>query len=793
MNFYHKYLITSILCIIFLFSTGCETGSRPTSRFPHTPVPPALISSNLPALDQALEQAVIENKAPGFLLWLERNSQTYITVKGNRAILPHVEPMTRDTIFDAASLTKVIATTPTILLLIERGKLSLDDPVSRHWPEFAPGKESITIRHLLTHTSGLRAGLPVRTNEGLAAFVKRLEAEKPQTVPGSDFLYSDLNFIALGELVHRVSGEPLDRFATRELFQKLGMADTFFIPLEKGSSTLSTGIISRIAPTERLPDQQVLRGIVHDPTARAIGGVAGHAGLFTTAADLARFARMLLNDGELEGVTLFKPETVRLMTTVQTPPSVEARRGLGWDIDSPYATPRGKFFPIGSYGHTGWTGSSLWIDPFSRTFIILLSNRNHPSGGDVVELRSTIATLAAKAVADFDFSNVHGVLPPLAKQNERQVLNGIDVLKQEKFKSLRGFKIGLITNHTGRDRERNLTIDLLHHAEGVELKALFGPEHGIRGTLDEKVGDSVDQTTGLPVYSLYGERRSPTPQQLAGLDALLFDIQDIGCRFYTYLSTMGNCMEAASRAGLRFIVLDRVNPINAVSVEGPVRQGESRFTAYHDIPLRHGMTAGELARMFKEERKLSLDLTVVQIRNWKRSQYFDETGLPWINPSPNMRNLTQAILYPGIGLLEFSTLSVGRGTDTPFEIIGAPYINGLQLAEELNRAGLPGVSFLPVQFMPKSSVYQGTNCHGVNILLLDRNQYQPVLAGLEIARTLHRLYGEKFTLHRLDTLLQHPETIEGIRAGKTLQELQQEWTEELTRFKSRRARFLIYN
>src|SRR3989454_179946 len=370
-------------------------------------------------------------------------------------------------------------------------------------------------------------------------------------------------------------------------------------PPDKGAKTPAaatdvTAPITRFAPTERI-DGRMLRGVVHDPTARYMGGVAGHAGLFTTAADLARYARMLLNLGELDGVRLFKPETVRLMTRVQTPETIRARRGLGWDIDSSYSRPRGKIFPLGSYGHTGFTGTALWIDPFSKAFWIFLSNRVHPDGtGSVLSLEAALANLAAESVIGFNFSYVPGALAPrpgeesaasTAKRTPSlktiEILNGIDVLVRQKFAPLKGLRVGLITNHTGHDRERNPTIDLLKSAPEVQLKVLFSPEHGIRGALDDKLADSVDEKTGLPIYSLYGVRRAPEKEHLKDLDALVFDIQDIGCRFYTYIATMGNCLQAAAEASLKFVVLDRANPINGLAMEGPVHLGESSFTAFH--------------------------------------------------------------------------------------------------------------------------------------------------------------------------------------------------------------------
>jgi uncharacterized protein YbbC (DUF1343 family) len=371
------------------------------------------------------------------------------------------------------------------------------------------------------------------------------------------------------------------------------------------------------------------------------------------------------------------------------------------------------------------------------------------------------------------------------------VLNGIDVLKKNHFKPLSGLRVGLITNHTGIDREREATIDLLSAAPNVKLKALFSPEHGIRGALDEKISDSVDEKTGLPVFSLYGERRKPTPEQLKGLDALVFDIQDVGCRFYTYVATMGNCLEAAAEAKLKFFVLDRVNPIRGTVIEGPLPDGPSSFTAFHSVPLRHAMTVGELARMFNAERGWHADLTVVPVENWQRSMWFDATGQPWINPSPNMRSITQAALYPGIGLLE-TAISVGRGTDSPFEVVGAPYIDDVIFARELNAAAPSGIRFVPIRFTPTASVFKDKNCGGVQIILTDRDHCPVVEAGLQIAVTLQRLYPKEFALDKVQTLLQQQKVIEGIRAGKTVAELKAPWTEKLEEFRKRREKFLLY-
>ena len=749
-------------------------------------------------MDAAINRAIADKKCPGAVLWVEHHGAVYHQAYGHRALVPDVEPMTEDTIFDAASLTKVVACTPAVMLLVERGQVSLDERVRVYIPEFqGGGKENVTVRQLMCHLSGLRGDIETKTDwHGQASAIQKACEEKLLTPPGAAFRYSDINFFLLGEIVQRIAKQPLEEFVAREIFGPLKMTDTGYLP--------PASKLSRIAPTE-VVEGKPFRGVVHDPTARHMGGVAGHAGLFFTAADLACYARMLLNGGELDGVRVLKPETVRLMTSVQTPDSIPVRRGLGWDIDTGYSGPRGKWFPLGSYGHTGWTGTSLWIDPFSQTFVILLSNRNHPDeSGNVGQLRARLGTLAAEAVADFNFAYVPGALaarelPASASARGRDrralaqyaTLNGIDVLVKQKFAPLKGLRLGLVTNHTGQDRDRNPTIDLLKNAPGVELKALFSPEHGIRGLKDEKVGDSIDETTGLPVYSLYGASYKPSPEQLKDLDALVFDIQDVGCRFYTYTATMAMAMEAAAANGKKYFVLDRVNPLNGLAVDGPVLTGQTSFVAYHYVPLRYGMTLGELAKMFRSERHCDVDLTVIPLENWHRDAWLDQTGVPWTNPSPNMRNLTEAILYPGLGLLE-SALSVGRGTDTPFEVVGAPYIDDVKLAAELNDAGLPGVRFVPIEFTPAASVHKRQRCRGVYVLLTDRDACNVVDVGLQIAETLYRLYPSDFNPDKMRHLLLHPPTLEAVKAGKPLKEIRALWEPALEEFQKVRSKYLLY-
>ncbi|MEW6159128.1 MAG: serine hydrolase domain-containing protein [Verrucomicrobiota bacterium] len=362
--------------------------------------------SQLARIDEEIERAIDERKLPGAVVWLEHKGRSFQKAYGARALQPRREAMTEDTIFDAASLTKVLVTAPALLILHERGKLNIDSPVATVLDEFKDGgKESITFVQLLTHTSGLNIAL--RRSPDWGKFGKALESirtERPRDPPGTRFRYSDINFIVLGEVVRRVSGTTLDQFANEHIFGPLQMRETRFVP--------PSDWIPRIAPTEK-SGEAFLRGQVHDPKALRMGGVAGHAGVFTTAPDLARFARMMLNHGELDGTRILSAESVRRMTSVQSSPAAQVRRGLGWDIDSEYSRPRGSIFPLGSYGHTGFTGVSLWIDPFSQTFWILLTNRVHPYGtGDIRSLQRTLGTLAAEAIRDFDFQHVTGALPP---------------------------------------------------------------------------------------------------------------------------------------------------------------------------------------------------------------------------------------------------------------------------------------------------------------------------------------------------------------------------------------------
>ena len=376
----------------------------------------------------------------------------------------------------------------------------------------------------------------------------------------------------------------------------------------------------------------------------------------------------------------------------------------------------------------------------------------------------------------------------------QDVLTGLDVLKRDQFKQLAGRNVALITNQTGRDRDGNHILDLLAGAPGMKVVKIFSPEHGLYGNVDEKVGHSVEPKTGLKVYSLYGETRRPTTQMLEGVDTMVFDIQDVGARFYTYSATLGNCMQEAGKRGIRFVVLDRPNPITGVLVDGPIADKEHQgFTAFGPMPVVHGMTFGELAQLYKGEWGVKCDLEVIRVQGWKRPMWWDETNLPWINPSPNMRNLTQAELYPAVCLLEATNVSVGRGTDQPFELFGAPWIDGRKLSTELNARELPGLRFVPIEFTPTSAKFKGEKCQGVYIIATDRVAYQPVRSGVTMAWCLNQLFPGKFTVDKVVNLLQNKRAMEAIKTSKDPGQIEKVWQEDLDRFKAMRKKYLLYS
>lgn len=761
---------------------------EPPPRPPEPPEAQEIDSPRFARVTAAAREEVAAAHVPGAVILVGHQGEiVYRRAFGHRSLTPAPQPMTVDTVFDLASLTKSVATTTAVMQLVDQGRLKLDAPAARSWPAFgANGKGGITLRQLLTHTSGLRAEVSAKGGwQGYEGALAAIVADRPVTPPGTAFRYSDVNFIVLGEIVRRVSGKSLDLYCAQQIFRPLGLKHTGFLP--------PPGQKSRTAPSD-------LRwGEVHDPTAYRMGGVAGHAGVFGTAGDLAVFAQMLLDGGVWRGQRLLSPAAVAALSKPNRLPGSATRRGLGWDLVSPYSKEHTAAFPPGSFGHTGFTGTSLWLDPKSKTFLIILTNRLHPDGkGQVKPLRAKVALAVAQALAlgRPASAGAGGPSPVMAGHGQAEpatVRPGIDVLADTGFAALKGKKIGVITNHTGQDAAGRATLARLMKAPGVKVAAIFSPEHGLSGALDEKVASGRDPATGLPVYSLYGEVKKPTPAMLKGLDALVYDIQDVGTRFYTYITTLAYCLEAAAAQGLEVYVLDRPNPLTAAVVQGPVLDpGLKSFIGYFPVPVRYGMTVGELAGMFNREAHLGARLKVVRMEGYRREQWLDDTGLRWVNPSPNLRSLTQAVLYPGVGLVEAANVSVGRGTPMPFEVVGAPWISGPELAGYLRRRNLSGVTFEPVTFTPRASRYQGSPCQGVRLKVTARDELDTPALGVELAAALYRLYPRHFQLDKTLYMVGSAEVLRAVKNGEDPQSIRRRWQPGLERFQRLRARHLLY-
>jgi uncharacterized protein YbbC (DUF1343 family) len=540
-----------------------------------------------------------------------------------------------------------------------------------------------------------------------------------------------------------------------------------------------------------------------------MGGVAGHAGVFSTAGDLALYAQALISRKQiLDG------DIIEKMTTPQQPPNATEVRGLGWDIDSSFSSNRGSLLPVGSFGHTGYTGTSLWIDPYTNTYVILLTNSVLPRQGPaIISLRSRVATAVAallkldvtsadreKQLAITGYNEAATASRRLAARNGH-VLTGIDVLEQDNFASLKQDKtqmtIGLLTNNTGVDGQGRRTIDALASAPGIKLAAIFAPEHGIFGAQDDlKVENMTDSVTGVTVYSMYGgtdAKKRPPLDVLKTLDAVVFDIQDAGARFYTYPATLGYLLEAAAQTNTEVIVLDRPDPVNGSFVQGNMSQAEfASFTNYHPTPIRFGMTLGELAQMYNVERKIGARLRVIPMQGWLRGDWFDSTGIVWINTSPNLRSVNEAELYTGVALVEGTNVSVGRGTDTPFEVMGAPWIDARAYSDYMNARLIPGVRFVPVTFTPVSGPYANQLCKGVNIIVTDRTVLDAPEMGIELAAALKKLYPDNWKIEHMIGALANQQVFDELAAGEDPRSIAQGWQDDLEKFKEIRQKYLLY-
>lgn len=844
------FIANAVLVCVYLCSSvvhSCAQG------LPYAlPQTVGMNAAKLNQIDALVEADIAAKKLPGAVVLVGHKGKiVFRKAYGNRSLVPTVEKMTVDTIFDLASLTKPIATATSIMILVEQGKLRLSDTVGMYIPDIDdPNAKRITIQQLLTHTSGYAPDFDLKEKwTGRDGMLAALKKEKLRAPPGTKFVYSDIGFIVLGEIIQRAASVQEDVFVLSNISSRLGAKQLTFLPRDRPLGYADVlGTMS--APTENIKGQnsylgaqyagsendgsRILRGEVHDPTSYRMNGVAGHAGLFSTADDLARYCQMLLNGGVLNGKRVMSAQTIAKMTTPVVVSESGDARGLGWDMNTSFSSNRGELFPLGSFGHTGFTGTGVWIDRVSQTFVVFLSNRVHPDGkGDVGPLRAKVATVVASAAEDTPievyrlaestynsaiasqmdrFKQTVGtsvsvpvasltgsvntrVATPAIGPGLGPVLNGIDILERDKFKLLAGLKLGLVTNHTGRNLAGKQTIDILKEAANVQLVSLFAPEHGIRGELDtEKIDDSKDEKTGLPIYSLYKDgMRRPKPEQTATIDAFVYDIQDIGARFYTYTATLKNVMEEAAKAGKPVFVLDRPNPINGNAVEGSLADEDKlNFIAPHTVPVRYGMTIGEYAQLMNAERKIGADVRVIKMVGWTRSTWFDETGQTWVNPSPNMRSLTEATLYPGIGLLETTNVSVGRGTDTPFEVLGAPYIDGQKLARYLNGRNIKGVRFIPIRFKPNASVFKDEQLGGVNILITDRNALDSFRMGIEIAAALRKLYPTDWQVDKYARLLVNSDILEMVKRGDSPEAIEKAANVKRDEFNRRRAPFLIY-
>lgn len=719
----------------------------------------------LPDLDALLQDAVATRQTQSaVLLVLRRGKVLYHGTAG---------PTQKDSLFDVASLTKVVATAPAIMHLIQEKKLSLNAKAARYLtPLSTPDKKNITVEQLLLHTSGLPSevwGKGAQDNKDV--ILARIKKAKMKAAPGESYRYSDIGYILLGELVSKLAKEPFETYIQKKIFSPLGMCHTNFNPPAQL-------LLRTISPWPN----GIKAGQVYDPLAARMKGIAGHAGLYSTAEDLGRLGQMMLDYGMAQGRRIMAKSIVERMLGPRPLPgrTIEAR-GLGWDISSPHAQScKGSLSPR-AFGHTGFTGTSLWIDPEHELVVVLLTNRTYfDPAPSVNSLRQ----------------RVHDTLVTgLHQKPKPPVATGLDQLVKSHFAMLRGHRVGLITNRTAIDLQGRWMVDLIANAPKVQLQALFVPEHGLEAQLDQHIKDGQLQlkTRRIPIYSLFGSRRRPSVTMLADLDTLVFDMQTVGVRYYTYLATMGWAMEEAAQYHLQFVVLDRPNPLGGHWVQGPVSDIHRRTsTNYHPLPVRYGMTLGELARLFNGERHLKTQLKVVPLRGWKREMLFPETGLAWINPSPNIRSWRQSLLYAGVGLLETTNVSVGRGTTTPFQLIGAPWMDSATLVEQMNRFALKGIHFVPTAFTPSAKPYKNELCHGIRLIVTEPRKLDPVQMGITLAVILRQQYPQQWKTKELFRLINHPPTTQAILDGRTVDEILALWSTRLKQFMRIRSRYLLY-
>ncbi len=742
---------------------------EPTVREFPPPIPPEpelefappvrLTLADEHAIDEAVNAAIAAGDLPGAVVRIgRRDGVVFERAYGMASLEPERRTMQPHMLFDLASVTKVI-TTIAVLRLHEQGVVHLDRPVDGLLPEIAGW--GITPRHLLLHTAGFRPVNPLTDyDDDRAASLSRALRNAPERRPGT-YTYSDLSFIALGTLLERIERKSLAEIFHQRIFGPVGAHARF-----------NPGVSTNVVPTEyaarRGDPPPMIHAEANDPRAWRLSGIAGHAGLFASAEDLARIAEALLR-GEL-----LRPETMRLMHTVvevARPNGQRVRRGLGVGMDDR----RAEGWSGQSFGHGGYTGTWLWIDPERDLYVVLLAHRVHPNGeGRSGPIRSTIGRLI----------NAASIEPP----RENVVRLGIDMLHAQGFEPLEGKRVAVLTNGAARARDGTPTWQLLQRH--TDLRRIFTPEHGLGADREGAVSDA--QEGQLQVVSLFGPQRTPQPEALADLDIVLVDLQDVGARFYTYGATMGRMMQAAAEADVAVWVLDRPNPLGGEHVIGPMLQESQRSFVNHQPgwPVQHGLTMGEVARLLKAERELEVELNVIEMQGWSRSMRWDDTGLRWTPPSPNLRTTNQVLLYPGVALVEGTNVSVGRGTDHPFELVGAPWMNAEAVLAALPDDATAGLSLEATRFRPTSARHRGRWCRGIRIELTDRERAQPVRFGLALLRALQQVHADDWESERavrivgderITTQLDQPlQFLEGIGA------------EELEAFRTRRQEALLY-
>lgn len=736
-------------------TTAATDRETPTSDDPPAPFAIRISLEHEQAIDEAVARALAAGTAPGAVVLVGGPSGgVFERAYGSASIEPEVRPMTVDARFDLASVTKVF-TTLAILRLVDLGRLSLEDDVAPAIPELA-GR---TIEDLLRHRAGLQAVNPLSDyDQDRGASLSRAFRSALDGPPGTT-RYSDMGFVALGELVSRSMAQPL-REAMASLVTEPLQSGADFRPNPAGGGNTPLPDDPRIVPTERAPRRgtppPIIEGEVNDPRAWRLGGVAGHAGLFASARDLASMASALLQPGFLS------ESTWRAMQVEQ------GERGLGVDMQRrPFGSGEG-------FGHGGYTGTWFWVDPAAGFYVVLLTNRVHPDGhrrGDLGRLRNQLGRIAAEAV-------------PNALPTPSAMLFGVDVLRQDDFEPLHGKRVALFTNRSGVARDGLSTRALLHAHPHVELVRLFAPEHGLDANREGRIGDG--SLEGIPVVGLFGRDRDPPAGSLDDVDALVVDIQDVGARFYTYAATLHRLLVAASGTQTHVLLLDRPNPLGGEVVAGPVVQDERRtFINHFALPVQHGMTLGELATLIVQEEGLDVSLQVVRVRGWRRAQTWRDIGLRWVPPSPNLRRLEAVELYPGVALIEAMDISVGRGTDRPFEQFGAPWLDPVAMSASLEAR--PQV-FAPVSFRPTSSRHRGQVCQGLSI----SGAEHPVELGIAMLAALVANHREQLDFRASRGLVADDRVLDALIAGESPSAVQSAWQSDLDAFRARRAAVLLY-